>query len=242
MRRQRSFARAVPSARVGRAALRPAYAIARALSSLRVPRPPRRPKALSRHLRPAAFRAPERRRLQRPPRPHAPPVRRLPAATVEGLVPRKRRRLRPWHRRPTRAASRCRGRGGSHPAGRAPCGTAHRAEQARRRSTRLEKPNLRSSNEASTLRMNCFAWRMYIGQRGGFCRRLKQPSDLADAVRSTRRVARRLSLRGPVRLWNRARPVRGDDHGASVGRCSCSGSADTVLLGRARPGRSVQLP
>ena len=41
--------------------------------------------------------------------------------------------------------------------------------QARIRSTRLAKPNLRSSNEASTLRRNCFAWRMYIGQRGGFC-------------------------------------------------------------------------
>ena len=58
--------------------------------------------------------------------------------------------------------------------------------QARIRSTRLAKPNLRSSNEASTLRRNCLAWRIYIGQRGRILGRLEQPAHLADAVGDAR--------------------------------------------------------
>ena len=60
-------------------------------------------------------------------------------------------------------------------------------------------------------RRNCFTWRMYIGQRGGFCADSEQPAHFADAVRGARRhrvwppaadVAR---LRRPGRLAGASR-------------------------------------
>ena len=112
--------------------------------------------------------------------------------------------------------------------------------QARSRSTRLVKPNFRSSNDESTLRMNCLAWRTYIGQRGGFCAdwNRRRTSRTASAARGSPPAPARPPPRPPPRGAARSDSARrgcGSARGAAAPRGRrarhCGGGA---VLGRRR--------
>ena len=83
----------------------------------------------------------------------------------------------------------------------------------------MPKPNLRSSNVGSTLRMNCFAWRTYIGQRGGFCAAWKRrrTSRMPSAARGSPPGGGLRSTCCGSREWDASRGGASDGSGAGPG-------------------------